>query len=306
MKYKDYYKTLGVDRTASQDEIKKSYRKLAHKYHPDVSKEHQAEEKFKSVAEAYDVLKDAKKRKAYDELGYYQSDQEFRPPPSWQKDFGGGFGTNSTGNVSDLFAEIFGASKASGRRRSNSGFQMKGQDYDVSLEITLEDSYHGLEQTLNLDIPGWSKANANQIKVRIPKGALEGQKLKVKGKGGTGTKGAPNGDLFLIIKLKPHSIFKNDGYHILVDVPISPWEAALGADVEVPTLNGRLRLKVKPGAKSGQKMRITGKGLPKPGGEQGDFYAIIQIVAPETLTPPEEKLFQELAKISTFDPRAHL
>ncbi len=308
MQYKDYYKILGVKRDASEDEIKKAYRKLARKYHPDVSKEKNAEDKFKEVNEANEVLGDKEKRAAYDNLGSYQPGQDFRPPPGW-----GGGGHADFGNMDfgDLFSQMFGGGAAGhGHRRGGGrGFAQAGQDFEVALEITLEEAYEGAEKTLQLEVPepspqGFMVRVPRTIKVRIPKGATEGQRLRLAGKGGAGQHGGGAGDLFLRISFLPHAWFKpGEAHDLTMDVPLAPWEAALGASVDIPTLAGKVRLKVKPGSRSGQKMRLTGKGLPKAREGHGDLYAVFQIVTPETLSDKERELFEQLQEVSEFKPR---
>lgn len=302
MKYKDYYKILGVEKTASQDEIKKAYRRLARKYHPDVSKEKDAEEKFKELGEANEVLKDEKKRAAYDQLGSYQAGQDFRPPPGWGQGQGGA-------DFSDLFSELFGGARPGGRR--GGGFARPGQDFEVAVTISLDEAFHGVERSVTVELPeataeGYMVRVPKTIKVRIPKGTTDGQKLRLPEKGGRGSHGGLSGDLYLNIHIQPHPFFKMAGHDLQLEVPVTPWEAVLGATVEVPTMEGNVRIKVSPGAKSGQKMRLTGKGLPKRTGGHGDLYAILQIVAPAELSEAEKALFEELAKISTFNPRTHL
>lgn len=310
MKYKDYYQILGVDRKASLDEIKKAYRRLARKYHPDVSKEPDAEERFKDVQEAYEVLKDPEKRRAYDELGHYQAGQEFRPPPGWERHFAPGFGDFehffAEGNLGDLFEFLTGRARPSAGRQ---GFGVRGQDYEVPVELTLEQAYHGTEVTLNLETPEVDASGAlrrvvRPVTVRIPKGVTDGQKMRVPGRGGAGVGTGIAGDLYLHIRLKPHPLFKPSGHDLYLKLPVSPWEAALGASVEVPTLSGRVRVKVPAGVTAGQSLRLAGKGLPKPGGGHGDLYAVIQIVVPPNLSPRERALFEELSRVSTFNPRS--
>ncbi len=310
MKYKDYYQILGVDRKASLEEIKKAYRRLARKYHPDVSKEPDAEERFKDVQEAYEVLKDPEKRQAYDELGHYQAGQEFRPPPGWEQHFGPGFGNFehifAEGDLADLFEVLTGRARTGPRRR---GFGMRGQDYEVPVELTLEQAYHGTEITLNLETTEIDPAGAlrrvvRPVTVRIPKGVTDGQKMRVPGRGGAGVGAEAAGDLYLHIRLKPHPLFKPNGHDLYLKLPVTPWEAALGASVEVPTLSGRVRVKVPAGVTAGQSLRLAGKGLPKPEGGYGDLYAVIQIVVPPSLSPRERALFEELSRASTFNPRS--
>jgi curved DNA-binding protein len=314
MQYKDYYKILGVERTASEDEIKKAYRKLARKYHPDVSKEKDAEEKFKEVNEANDVLSDPEKRKAYDQLGSYQPGQDFRPPPDWEQQFGAGTHFDFSGmDFGDLFAQMFGGGMGAGagRRRAHGfggGFAQPGQDFEVGLEISLEEAFHGAEKTLQLEVPepspqGFMVRVPKTVKVRVPKGATEGLRLRVAGKGGSGMHGGHAGDLYLNIKIAPHPWFKVVEHDLYLDVPLTPWEAALGATVEIPTIDGSVRLKVRPGSRSGQKMRLAGKGLPRPKHGHGDLYAVFQIATPTELTSREHELFEALAKESEFKPR---
>lgn len=311
MKYKDYYDVLGVSRTATPDEIKKAYRVLARKYHPDVSKEKDAEEKFKEVAEAYEVLKDKEKRAAYDQLGQHRPGQDFRPPPDWEQHFGGASNEFNGQNIDlgDLFSELFGNMRGAGGHRPG-GFRAPGQDYDINIEISLDDAYNGTERTLQMEVPetGPDGRVRNQLKtvnVRIPKGATDGQKLRVPGKGGAAVAGGTAGDLYLHIHLAPHPLFKPHGHDLFLELPIAPWEAALGASIDVPTLAGKVRVKVPAGAKAGQKMRIPGKGLPKRPSGHGDLYAIIQIVTPSALSEKEKELWQALAGSSSFDPRAN-
>ena len=311
MKFKDYYQILGVSRDASEDDIKKSYRKLARKYHPDVSKEKNAEEKFKEVSEAYEVLRDKEKRAAYDRLGAHRPGEEFRPPPDWAEQFtrgyGGGFGGSAEGvDFADLFGDLFGV----GRARGRSGFAMPGQDYEALVHITLEEAARGTEVSLNLNVPeydaeGMPRRAPKTITVRIPKGATDGQKLRVPGKGGAGINGGPAGALYIDIKLRPHPLFQPSGHDLYLEVPVTPWEATLGTNIEVPTLDSKVRLKIAAGATAGQKLRLTGKGLPKPGGGHGDLYAVIQVVTPSTVNDRERALYEELGRISTFNPRSH-
>ncbi len=301
MKYKDYYKTLGVSRTASGDEIKKAYRRLARKFHPDVSKEKNAEARFKDVGEAYEVLRDPEKRQVYDQLGTYQPGQEFRPPPDWARQFGNreGFAGFESVDLGDLFENLFGMGGMGGMgRQPRGGFSAAGPVYQSEIQVSLEEAARGVEKSLRF--PG---QDGREVKVRIPRGITDGQTLRVPGKGGDG---APPGDIQLTVRLKPHRRFRVDGHNLLLDVPIAPWEAALGAQVEIPTLGGKLRLTVKPGAKSGKKLRLQGKGLPRRQGGAGDLIAILQIVVPDELSKQERELFERLREVSGFRPRQKL
>jgi len=293
MKYKDYYAILGVDRSASLDDIKKAYRKLARKYHPDVSKEPDAEERFKEVAEAYQTLSDPEKRAAYDQLGRFRPGEDFEPSQDWQTRFGAGLFEGL--DLGDLFAQFGGFSRRAGGGRR--GFSMPGEDYEATANLSLEEAAHGTE--IELDLRG------QRTRVRVPKGAVDGQRLRVRGKGGPGIAGGPPGDLYLTIRLRPHPLFKPAGHDLYVELPLAPWEAVLGAEVEVPTLDGRVKLAVRPGSRAGQKLRLAGKGLPKPGGGVGDLYCVLQIVTPTSLSEEEKALYEKLRSISNFNPRAH-
>jgi curved DNA-binding protein len=318
MKYKDYYQILGISRNATQDEVKKAYRKLARQYHPDISKESGAEAKFKEIGEAYEVLKDPEKRKAYDQLGRYQPGQEFRPPPDWEESFGPGtryyeFSGGDLGGFSDFFFGLFGSGmgRQASARPSRAHFSINGQDFETNIRIDLEEAHRGTMRTMQMEVPeimpdGGIKRTPKNITVRIPKGATDGQRLRVKGKGGKGLHGGHDGDLYLTISIKPHRTFKVNGHDLYVTLPVAPWEAALGAKIEIPAVEQKILLTIKPGAQSGQKLRIAGKGLPKPKGGFGDLYAVLQIANPSTLTATEKSLYETLAKSSSFNPRTSL
>jgi curved DNA-binding protein len=312
MKYKDYYKVLGVERTASAEEIKKAYRKLAHQFHPDVSKEKNAKEKFQEIGEAYETLKNAEKRAAYDQLGSgFAAGQDFRPPPDWERQFGAGFarhgrcnthGAFDDADLADLFAGLSG-------RRAGSRFPMPGQDYEVDARITLEQAAHGTEVELNLDAVehdehGVPHRVPRTLRVKVPKGVTEGQRLRIPGKGGAGFDGGRHGDLYLNIALAAHPLFRASGHDLYVDLPLAPWEAVLGASVEVPTLDGAVRLKVPAGTKAGQHLRLAHRGLPKREGA-GDLFAVVQIAVPASPSARERELFRQLAADSHFNPRSH-
>jgi len=316
MKYKDYYKILGVERGASDEDIKKAYRKLARKYHPDVSKEKNAEEKFKEVGEAYEVLQDAEKRAAYDQMGAYQPGQDFRPPPGWGERFGAGGGPGGHAGFEDLndldlfdiLAGLGGRSSFAGRR--GAGRARAGQDAEVSVSVSVEDLARGAEVEIPLNFTqmqpdGRVQRTTRTTTVRIPKGASDGQRLRVAGKGAPG-QGGPAGDLYINITLRPHELFKVSGHDLYLDVPVTPWEAALGASVDIPTLAGKVALKIPPGSKAGQKLRVRGRGLPRPKSEEhGDLYAVLQLVTSPTMSEREIQLYRELAQASSFNPRAH-
>ncbi|HEX6297852.1 MAG TPA: DnaJ C-terminal domain-containing protein [Burkholderiales bacterium] len=298
MKYKDYYKILGVARGASEDEIKKAYRKLARKYHPDVSKEANAKERFQEVAEAYETLRDKEKRAAYDSLGSFRPGQDFRPPPDWFDRFGAGRAEDLRDvDLSDLFESMGIFGRAAGRRGGfGRNIPIPGEDYEITVRIGLEEAFRGTERAFQL--------NGHELRARIPRGATDGQRLRLRGKGGPGANGGQAGDLYLQIALEPHPLYRASGHDLEIEVPLAPWEAALGAQVDVPTLEGRVSMKVPPGSKGGQKLRLAGKGLPRPGSGAGDLYAVLNIVVPATLTEREKKLFEELRETSRFDPRS--
>lgn len=307
MKYKDYYEILGVPRDATTDAIKKAYRKLAHKYHPDVSKDPKGEEKFKDISEAYKALKDPEARAAYDKLGSHRPGEDFQPPPDWGQQFGDGQFSFEDIDLSDLFAGLGGGRHRGGARGGN--FPIPGQDYEVTAPITIEDAYRGTELDLNLSVPEYDGQGRMRrvplvFKARIPKGVTDGERLRLPGKGGKGLNGGPNGSLYLTIALQPHPLYRVTGHDLYLDLPLAPWEAALGASVEVPTLGGSVRLKVPAGTNTGQKLRLAKRGLPKRREGEGDLFAIAQIVVPTSPTEREKALFKELADASQFNPRA--
>lgn len=308
MKYKDYYSILGVARDADAEVIKKSYRKLAHKYHPDVSKDPQGEERFKEIAEAYETLKDPEKRAAYDQLGTQRPGQDFRPPPGWQTQFGEKGMSFDDIDLSDLFAGLAGGGRRGARQRP--GMTIPGQDFEVTAHITLGEAYLGTLVDLNITVPehdelGHVRRVRRDFKARIPRGSTDGQRLRLVGQGGKGVNGGPNGDLYLNIALHPHPLYRVDGHNLFIDLPLTPWEAALGATVTVPTLGGQVSLKVPPGTSAGRKLRMMKRGLPKPGTGAGDLFAIVQIAVPTVLTERERSLLKDMAANSTFNPRGH-
>jgi curved DNA-binding protein len=308
MKYKDYYAVLGVDRKASPEEIKKAYRKLARKYHPDVSKEKNAKERFQEVSEAYETLKDPEKRAAYDQLGSYQPGQDFTPPPGWEQHYSAGGFSFDEMDLSDLFAGLGGA-RGFRRERARANVPIRGEDYDVTARVTLEQAYHGTTLDLDLQVPeydaqGRMRRVPRSFSARIPKGVTNGERLRLPGKGGKGFNGGRDGDLYLNISIVPHPLFRVSGRDLYFDLPLAPWEAVLGTSVEVPTLGGTVRLKIRPGTQAGQQLRLARRGLPKPGSE-GDLYALVQIAVPPALSAREAELYRQLAAESRFDPRAH-
>jgi len=312
MDYKDYYKSLGVKRDATQDEIKRAYRKLARKYHPDISKEASAAERFKEINEANEVLKDPKKRKAYDRLGSnWQSGEEFRPPPDWggDTDFGaGGFSGSGAGAFSDFFESLFGQARGGGVGRGRS-FSMRGEDQQAKVLIGIEDAYHGSTQTLTLQKPqmgqgGQVHMREQRLDVKIPKGIRPGQRIRLAGQGSPGHGEAPAGDLYLEVAFRPHPYYRVEGSDLYVDLPVAPWEAALGAKVKIPTPDGMVTLTIPADSKQGSKLRLKGRGLPAQ--EKGDLYAVLTIVLPSAKTKEEKSLYEQMAQEMAFNPRAHL
>lgn len=323
MEYKDYYKILGVARDATPDQIKQTYRKLARKYHPDVSKEPNAEEQFKAVQEAYEVLKDPKKREAYDQLGsQWQGGQDFKPPPGWQG-FSGfnadGFDSENMGGFSDFFESIFGGQphgrarrggfhQAQGGRRGP--FQQRGRDEHAKIKIPLEEAYKGAEKTVHLQMPeidaeGNVHNKTRTLKIKIPAGVVPGQQMRLAKQGGPGVGNGPPGDLYLEIDVEPHKHFTLQGNDVYLTLPITPWEAALGSKVTVPTLGGSVDLKVAPGSQSGQKLRLKGRGLPAKSAP-GDQYVLLQILTPPAKTDEDKAIYENMAKEMPFNPRLAL
>lgn len=316
MEYKDYYATLGVERDASQEDIKRAYRKLARKYHPDVSSEPEAESKFQSLQEAYEVLKDPEKRQAYDRLGQgWRQGEDFRPPPDWGQGFdfgGGGFTRGDPSAFSEFFESLFGRGAGFGYGYGDRGFgggQARGQDHFARVELSLEDAFNGGERPLTLessaaDAYGRVQSSPRTLNVRIPAGVTEGQQIRLKNQGGAGQGRAGRGDLYLEVAFRPHPLFRAEGRDIHLDLPVAPWEAALGATVTVPTLGGEVDTKVPAGAHSGQRLRLRGRGLP--GSPPGDQYLHLRIVMPQPKSEADRQLFERMRQQMAFDPRAGL
>lgn len=308
MEYKDYYKILGVERGASQDEVKRAYKKLARKYHPDVSKEKDAEARFKELNEAYQVLRDGEKRKAYDQLGsQWKQGQEFHPPPGWEGHARhGGFSAEDLGGFSDFFAEVFGARPAAGEY-AQGRFRRRGQDLNATIEVSLEEAFHGATRTLSLQAPeldaqGRVQQRTRQLNVQIPKGVCEGQHIRLAGQGGPGSGGGSAGDLFLQVVFAPHPLFHADSRDIFLELPITPWEAALGARIKVPTLGGKVELNIPHGSQSGRKLRLKERGLP--GSPGGDQFVVLRIETPPADSDEARELYRRMAEAMPFNPRA--
>lgn len=301
--YHDYYETLAVPRTATSDEIRAAYRKLARKYHPDINKEPGAEDRFKQIAEAYEVLRDPEKREKYDRLG--SSWRTGDPVPDSEgfggADFGGGVHFSTGDDFSDFFDRLFGGRRTgAGPRRPGDGFggtmPLRGADHEATIDLTLEEAAAGGTRRLSL-------GDGRSYEVKIPVGTRAGQRIRLAGEGGPGADGGPSGDLFLKVRIKPHPGFRLEGNDLYVDVPISPSEAALGAEVPVPTLTGTARVRVPAGSSTGRRLRLRDEGMPTRDGGHGDLYAQVQIVVPRHLEGRERELYEELAAASSFDPR---
>jgi curved DNA-binding protein len=311
MKYKDYYAILGVPRTASADEIKTAYRRLARKFHPDVSKEPDAEEKFKDLAEAYEALKVPEKRAAFDQLGSHTPGQEFRPPPDWGEQFAQGRGGFDDIDLADLFAGLAarqGRAAGAGGRPAGA---LAGSDYEAVVRISFDQAYQGTEVDLELSALEWDAGGGVQrvphrVRTRIPRGVTDGERLRVRGKGGRGVNGGPDGDLYLDIEVVAHPLYRVSGQDLYVDLPLAPWEAVLGTSVTIPTPGGPVALKVPPGTRTGQQLRLSGRGMARGSGTPGDLYAIARIEVPSVIDERQRALFQQLADISSFNPRAQL
>lgn len=314
MDYKDYYKIIGVSKDASQDEIKRAYRKLARKYHPDVSKEADAEARFKEVGEAYEALKDPEKRAAYDQLGgNWKAGQDFNPPPDWDAGFefsGGGFTGGNDADYSDFFESLFGRGFGSAQAgRQYGAYQARGEDHHAKVLIDLEDAYQGASRSISLQSPevdssGHIITKQRSLNVKIPKGVKQGQRIRLSGQGSPGIGDAPAGDLYLEIEFKPHPIYRAEAHDVYLDLPVTPWEAALGATVKVPTPDGMVDLKITKGATSGRKLRLKARGIP--GQPPGDLYVVVQITLPPAESEAAKDLYRKMEQELAYNPRSKL
>ena len=292
MKYKDYYAILGVPRDADTAAVKKAYRELARKHHPDVSKASGAEARFKEIGEAYATLKDPQRRAAYDAIGQRAAGEPFTPPPDWAGAGTAGLHDFDGLDLADVLAMF-------GRNARAEPGAAHGRDYEASVRITLEDAHRGT--TLSLDVPHGD--GSQTLAVTVPPGVTDGQRLRLRGRGTPGQGGGRDGDLYLHIHLAPHPLFGADGHDLRFGLTLSPWEAALGADVEVPTLDGPVLLTVPAGTQAGRRLRLRGRGLARTHGGRGDLYALVAIDVPASLTPQERELFERLRQVSRFNPR---
>ena len=313
MEYKDYYKIMALKRGASQDEVKRAYRKLARKYHPDVSTEPDAEQRFKELAEAYAVLKDPEKRAAYDELGSnWQEGKEFRPPPDWASgfEFSGGFEGADASAFSDFFETLFsrGAGATYGRESARQ-FRARGDDHHAKVLIDLEDAFTGATRSISLRTPSLDKTGHvvtrdRSLNVNIPKGVQQGQRIRLSGQGAAGHGGERAGDLYLEIQFRPHRLYSVADRDIYLSLPVTPWEAALGATVKVPTPGGPVDLKIPAGSRNGKKLRLRRRGIPAD--PPGDFYVTLDITLPAANTEAARRLYEAMHRELDYNPRAHL
>jgi curved DNA-binding protein len=311
MQFKDYYQTLGVARDAGADEIKKAFRKLARKYHPDVSKEADAEARMQDVNEAYAVLSDPEKRAAYDQLGRgYQPGQEFRPPPDWDAGFefsGHGFSPHEAAGFSDFFAELFGHMGGAPRGARASGFRTtQGEDHHAKVLLDLEDAFTGATRQISLRVPqvdaqGRAHLAGRTLNVRIPRGVRAGQVIRLAGQGAPGMGGAPAGDLLLEVQFRPHPRLRAEGRDLHLALPLAPWEAALGSVISVDLPGGTVKVRVPEGAQSGRQLRVRGHGLPSD--PPGDLLLDLQVVLPAADSPRARELYETMARELAFEPR---
>ncbi len=319
MEYRDYYKVLGVARSASADEVKRAYRKLARKFHPDVSKEKNAEARFKEVQEAYEVLRDPEKRAAYDQLGAdFKNGQQFRPPPGWGNNFESSGGRGGRGGrradadpgFSDFFSSLFGThGPFSEFEGGGAGIQGRGDDRRARIELSLEEAFSGGSREFTLQHPeisgdGHLALRDRTLRVQIPAGVSSGQVIRLAGQGEAGAGKGRAGDLLLEVTIAPHRLYRVEGRDVTLELPVAPWEAALGATVSTPTLGGAVELRIPAGARAGQRLRLRGRGLP--GEPPGDQYVVLKIALPPADSPRAKELYETLARELPFDPRAEL
>lgn len=312
MEFKDYYKALGVERSASDADIKKAFRRLARKFHPDLNKAPEAALRMQELNEAYEVLRDPEKRAAYDDVGQRaQNGQPFEPPPGWDSgyEFSGGPGPFGDGDHSAFFEALFGAARGQAGMRSGSAHTARGQDHHAKIQVPLEDAFHGATRTIRLHSPAINEAghmalHERSLQVVIPKGIRAGQQIRLTGQGTPGFGGGPSGDLYLEVEFEPHPRWHVDGRDLYLTLPVTPWEAALGADIQVPTPDGTVEMKVPSNSQTGRKLRLRGRGIP--GNPAGDFYVVLALVLPPAHNEAAQALYRQMARELAFDPRAEL
>ncbi len=314
MKFKDYYEVMGLTRDATPEQIKRAYRVLARKHHPDVSKNADAEVRFKELGEAYEVLKDPEKRAAYDQVGAkYRPGQDFQPPPDWGQHGGspdGGLSEDDVSHFSDFFESLFGREHGATRRPGGraQAFHAHGNDQHAKIEIDLEDAYQGAQRSLKLRMPqpdAQGQPVEHTVTFDIPKGVRAGQQIRLAGQGGPGIGEGQAGDLYLEVEFRPHAHYRVDRHDVYLDLPVTPWEAALGAEIEVPTPTGAVHLTIPPASRAGRKLRLKGRGLPAK--TPGDFYFVLQIVLPDAASEAEQEAYRQMgAQFPAFNPRANL
>jgi len=313
MEYKDYYDILGVSSEATQDQIKRAYRKLARKYHPDVSEAADADRLFMEAGEAYEVLKDPEKRAAFDQLGSgWQAGQDFRPPPEWGAEYdfsgGGGYTAADAAHFSDFFESLFGGARGGGYTPAAGPFGGRGEDIEARVTVDLEDAYGGASRLLTLQSPevtpeGRITQKEKTLNVSIPKGVKQGQRIRLAGQGGAGI-GGEAGDLYLEIEFRPHRHYRVEGADIYLDLPVAPWEAALGATVKIPTPSGTVDLKIPAGSQQGRKLRLKARGIPAK--SPGDLYVVLNVVLPPAESRKSKKMYKEMQEGMDFNPRVGL
>jgi curved DNA-binding protein len=316
VEFKDYYQTLGVARDATAGDIKKAFRKLARKYHPDVSKEPDAETRMKDLNEAFAVLSDPEKRAAYDQLGQrYRAGQDFHPPPDWDAGFeysGRGFSEAEAAEFSDFFSELFGSRFGAGRTgmHGSHGFHMRGEDHHAKIMLDIEDAYHGATRTVTLRMPrtdanGRVLLQEHNLDVRIPRGVYEGQMIRLAGQGSPGIGRGEPGDLYLEVHFAPHARYRVEGRDVYATLPVAPWEAALGAQVQARVPDGTVEVRIPEGSQSGRKLRLKGRGIPaaSASGAPGNLYLVLDVVLPPANTPKARQLYETMARDMAFDPR---
>jgi curved DNA-binding protein len=316
LEFKDYYQVLGVQRDATAEDIKKAFRKLARKYHPDVSKEPDAETRMKDLNEAFAVLSDPEKRAAYDQLGQrYRAGQDFHPPPDWDAGFeysGRGFSEAEAAEFSDFFSELFGSRFGAGRTgmHGSHGFHMRGEDHHAKIMLDIEDAYHGATRTVTLRMPrtdanGRVLLQEHNLDVRIPRGVYEGQMIRLAGQGSPGIGRGEPGDLYLEVHFAPHARYRVEGRDVYATLPVAPWEAALGAQVQARVPDGTVEVRIPEGSQSGRKLRLKGRGIPaaSASGAPGNLYLVLDVVLPPANTPKARQLYETMARDMAFDPR---